>query len=87
MQPKHQKFLFYWLWVWPLFGGLVLVWNAISPATFRNCGQVLFVPGLIGSVAAGWTTLRTMDKRFSPQLGAAAIVLVLGVAQYWNYKQ
>ena len=64
-----------------------MLWDALSPETFRNSAHVLFVPGLIGTVAAGWTTLRTKEKRFSPQLGASAIVLVLGLAQYWNYNQ
>ena len=70
--------------MWPLFGTFVLFWDAHSPTTFHRCAHVLFVPGLIGTVAAGRTILRTMDKRFSPQLGAAVIIFALGAAQYWN---
>ena len=84
VQMKQRRFLVYWFWAWPVLGALVLVHHAINPSALANCIQVLFVPGLIGTVAAGWTFARTIDRRYLPQLGASAMVFSIGAAMFWK---
>ncbi|MFM7562333.1 MAG: hypothetical protein ACKO81_04775 [Planctomycetota bacterium] len=76
-------FLYYWLWVWPILGLLILGYHWINPTASSNCPEVLFLPGFIGTTMTGWIFARTMDKRYLLLLGASAIVLCLGMNAFW----
>jgi hypothetical protein len=80
---RQRRVLAYWFWAWPVLGLLVLACHWFDPMTLDNCPHMLFIPGLIGTAATGWTFVRTMDRRYLPQLGAAAFVFCLGVNAYW----
>ena len=80
---EQRRFLIYWFWAWPVLGMLILGYHWFDPSALNNCPHMLFMPGLIGTAAAGWAFARTMDKRYIPQLGAAAMVLCLGVNAFW----
>lgn len=79
----QRRFLVYWFWTWPIIGLLVLSYHWIDQTAMDNCPQMLFIPGLIGTVATGWAFARTLDKRYLPQLGAAVMVFFLGVNAFW----
>lgn len=81
---KQRRFLVFWFWVWPVLGASALVTHWVHPSALANCIQVLFLPGLIGTVATGWAFARTADRRYLPQFGASAIVLAIGTAMFWN---
>ncbi len=49
--------------------------------------HALFVPGLIGTVSAGWTSVRTKDLAYSLQFVTAVIVLAAGGIQFWFATQ
>ncbi len=79
----QRRFLIYWFWTWPALGLFVLVYDWFDRATMENCPHLLFIPGVIGTVATGWAFARTMDKRYLPQFGAAVVVLCLGLRAFW----
>ncbi len=81
---KTRRFLVYWLWTWPVLGALTIAWYSIAPLGLSRCLHVLFVPSLIGTVASGWSYLRTTDRRYLPQFFASAILLFVGAFAYWN---
>lgn len=81
---KARRFLVYWLWAWPVLGTLVTAWHFVSPSAFARCLHVLFLPGLIGTTASGWSYLRTTDRRYLPQFYASAILLAVGTFTYWS---
>ena len=80
---EQRRFLVYWFWAWPILGLLLLGYHRVDPTGMENCRQMLFMPGLIGTVATGWAFARTMDRRYITQLFASAIVLCLGVDALW----
>ncbi|TWT91534.1 hypothetical protein Pla52n_65250 [Stieleria varia] len=82
-QLKQRRFLIYWFWIWPVFGLFVLAYHWFDQTAWANCPQALFIPGLIGTTAAGWAFARTIDMRYLPQLGVSALVFLLGVDAFW----
>lgn len=76
---EQRRFLVYWFWAWPIFGLLILGYHWIDPTGLNNCPHLLFIPGLIGTIATGWAFARTLDNRYLPQFGASAMILCLGI--------
>ena len=87
MQPKQRRILYYWFWTWPFIGTIVLALHLFNQEIFRNCVHALFVPGLIGTVSAGWTIVRTNARDYSLQFAVSAIVLAVGVTEFWYAAQ
>lgn len=83
-RAEQRRCLVYWFWVWPALGAVVLVHHTANPSALANCIQMLLVPGLIGTAAASWAFARTRDRRYLPQLGAAAMVFSMGAAMFWK---
>ena len=73
-----RKYLVYWFWIWPVGGAVILASHFVWPQSFANCPHVIFIFGLIGTTAAGWTLVRTFDRRYVLQTIASAIILFLG---------
>lgn len=80
---QQRRFLKYWFWTWPVLGSFVLAYHWYAPSALDNCPHMLFVPGLIGTIATSWAFVRTEDKRYLPQWFAAVIILCLGVTAFW----
>ncbi len=80
---EQRRFLIYWFWMWPILGLLILGYDWIDPTALSNCPHMLFIPGLTGTVATGWAFARTLDQRYTLQLGASAIIFCLGMNAFW----
>ena len=83
-QMKWRRYLVFWFWAWPALGLILLTCYRINPPSFDPCIHIVFVPGLVGTVATGWAFARTMDKRYLPQVGASTVALFVGVWVFWN---
>ncbi|MDY0165992.1 MAG: hypothetical protein RBS80_05570 [Thermoguttaceae bacterium] len=81
---ESRRFLQYWLWVWPLLSCLALGCHLLDPTAFVRCPQVLFVSALIGTVAGGWTLLRTGSRRYIAQTIVSAMLFVAGGFAFWH---
>ncbi|SIO14388.1 hypothetical protein SAMN05444166_2682 [Singulisphaera sp. GP187] len=81
---RSRHFLKYWFWAWPAFGGLVMMWQLFNRSAFQQCPHCLWTAPLIGTAAAGWAWLRTLERRYIPQLLASVVLLGLGVASFWR---
>ena len=78
-ERRSRKFLVYWLWIWPAGGLLILIYQAAVPSAFADCPEMIFIIGLVGTVATGWALARTFDRRYLFQVIASTAVLILGV--------
>jgi hypothetical protein len=87
LQPKHRRFLSYWFWTWPLMGMVVVTIHWFDQEIFRNCMHALFVPGLVGTVSAGWTIVRANARDYSLQFCASVVILAVGVTMFWRATQ
>lgn len=81
---KQNAFLANWLWAWPSFNAIVLVLHWLNPTAFRNCLPWLFVPGLVGTVAAFWSFARTKNFRYTLPAAISGVLFVVGVLSFWN---
>jgi hypothetical protein len=81
---RSRHFLKYWFWAWPALGGLVIAWQLLDRSAFQRCPQCLWIVPLIGTATAGWAWLRTLDRRYVPQLLASVVLLGLGAALFWQ---
>ena len=81
-----SRFLWYWLWLWPGMGLLCAIWGTLDPTAFERCPQVYWTFPLIGVSAAGWTWLRTRDRRYLPQALASGAILVVGAWLFWTVR-
>jgi hypothetical protein len=84
LTEKSGTFLWYWLWALPSIGLGCVAWTLFDPSAFQECPQALFTFPLIGTTTAGWTWIRTFDRRFLPQLCCSAVLLVAGVWMFWT---
>ena len=84
LDASSSRFLQYWLWLWPGIGLLCAVWGLLEPIAFERCPQVYWTFPLIGLSAAGWTWLRTFERRYVPQLLSSIVVFVIGAWLYWT---
>jgi hypothetical protein len=83
LEIRSRYFLRFWLWAWPVLGGLVIAWELLDRGAFRQCPQCLWIAPLIGTSTAGWAWLRTSDRRCVAQLLTSVTFLGLGAAVYW----
>lgn len=81
---QSRSFLKYWLWVWPCFSCVCLTWYWFDPSTLQRCQHFLFLPALVGTVAAGWAWMRTCDPRYTAPLLASSVLFVLGGFAFWQ---
>jgi len=81
---RTRRMLRTWGWVWPVLGGLALIWHWLDPTGFQNCPQCLWTSPLVGMVSAGWVWLRTHDRRFAPQFAMSAILFCVGARTFWQ---
>ena len=84
LDTSTSRRLWYWLWLWPGIGLLSVVWGLLEPTAFERCPQVYWTFPLIGMSAAGWTWLRTSERRYVPQLLASIAVFTIGAWFYWT---
>lgn len=49
--------------------------------------HALFVPGLVGTVSAGWTIVRANARDYSLQFCASVVILAVGVTMFWRATQ
>lgn len=70
---RLRRFLAYWLWAWPVFAAGEFVWWCFSPVAALQC-RIWVVP-LIGTVASGYSWLRTFDRRYVWQLVSSVLLL------------
>ena len=78
-QRQWRNYLVYWFWTWPVCGVTILIWHRFGSSSFENCQHMIFVFGLLGTIASGWALIRTYDYRYLPQTIASMIVLALGI--------
>lgn len=83
LPSNARKFLWYWLWIWPLVGLVAITWCHFDARAFESCPQVPFVFPLIGVSAAFWTWIRTFECQYLPQLFSSLILLVAGFKVFW----
>jgi len=81
-QRRWRSYLVYWFWLWPAFGGIILIWRMIDLSSFENCPHMMFIFGFSGTIATGWSLIRTNDRRYLAQAIASAVVLVLGIVAF-----
>jgi hypothetical protein len=81
---QSHTFLRYWLWAWPAFGLLLIAWQWFDRSAFQRCPQMSWIIPLLGTSTAGWTWLRTFDRRYVPQLLTSAVLLGLGASLFWQ---
>ena len=60
-----------------------MAYQTIVPSEFANFPEMIFLAGLIGTIAAGWALARTFDRRYLFQVVASAAVLILGVRAFF----
>lgn len=82
---RSRSFLARWLWAWPALGALAIAWGRLDPSALDQCPQCRWVAPLVGIVAAGWSWLRTSDRRYLPPLLASTAILGLAAALYWRW--
>jgi len=82
LQSRH--FLKFWLWAWPALGGLAIALSLFDRSALQRCPQYLWIGPLIGTATAGWAWLRTMERRYLPQLLVSVVLLGLGAAMFWQ---
>jgi hypothetical protein len=75
-----------WLWLWPGMTVLAFAWAYVDPAAFRKCPQVYWVMSLIGLTTAGWSWLRTYDRRYLPPAIVSAGLFGVGVWIFWTLR-
>lgn len=80
---QQRKFLMYWLWVWPIIAMAFFTLSHFDTTILQRCPQMLIVPGILGTVSAGWSFARTQDWRYFPQMIASGFVLVWGWRLIW----
>ena len=61
----------------------MLVYQTIVPSEFADFPEMIFLAGLIGTIAAGWALARTFDRRYLFQVIASIGVLMLGVRAFF----
>lgn len=83
-KEKTYLFLARWFWCWPVMGVCFLAMHAIRPTLFERCEHMLFIPGLVGTVASSWTMIRSHRWRYIPQAIFSTIVLVIGAIIFWK---
>jgi hypothetical protein len=83
-QLQFRSFLKYWFWAWPTVAAACLVQNWFDPMALQRCPHLLFFPALIGTVAAGWTWIRTYDCRYIAQFFTSAVLFVFGCVAFWQ---
>lgn len=81
---QSRTFLKYWLWAWPALAAFCLVTHWFDPSSLQRCPHVLFVPALIGTVAGGWSWIRTFDTRYTMQFTASMVLFVIGASIFWQ---
>ena len=81
-QRRWRNYLVYWFWAWPVCGVTMLIWHLIDSSSFENCPHMIFLFGLVGTIATGWALIRTYDYRYLPQTITSTIVLALGICGY-----
>lgn len=82
-EPEPEPRLL-WFWIWPAIGSWAIIWHWFDPAAFERCPHVLFFGPLIGTATAGWTVIRTRDRRYAPQLLTSIVLLCIGAAFFWQ---
>ncbi len=79
---QWRNYLVYWFWAWPAGGIVMLIWHRFDSSAFNDCPQMIFLFGLIGSTATGWTLIRTNDLRYLAQTITSAVLLVVGISMF-----
>ncbi len=79
-QRRWRNYLVYWFWAWPICGIMILTWHALDSSAFRNCPHMIFLFGLIGTIATGWAFVRTNDRRYLAQTVTSTAVFALGIS-------
>ena len=83
-QKRSRRFLVLWFWTWPALGLCALALYWLEPSVIEDCLHMLVVPALVGTIATGWTFLRTQDRRYLPQAFASAVLLIVSGFTFWN---
>ncbi len=86
IQSRH--FLKYWLWSGPAFtllfiAGLLLDGSAFQHP-YRSVAGPCFGGGFFGAGTAGYSWLRTWDRRYVPPLVVSVVFLGLGAFLFWR---
>jgi hypothetical protein len=84
VQMRSRRFLVLWFWAWPALGLCALTCYWLNPDWLENCLHMLVVPGIVGTIATGWTILRTKDRRYLLQAFASAVILIVNSVVFWN---
>jgi len=87
LPAKQRRMLYYWFWVWPLFGVVVILLHNFNPNILTNCNQALFLPGLIGTLTSGYTIIRAKDRSFALQFVGSVVALAVGGRLFWTSNQ
>lgn len=83
-ERQSCSFVRHWLWTWPVLAGLVIMWQWFDQSAFQECPHWLWKAPLLGTALAGWTCLRTFDRRCVPQLLASLGLLGIGIYLFLN---
>ncbi|MDX1928227.1 MAG: hypothetical protein SFV81_16995 [Pirellulaceae bacterium] len=83
-EMRSRRFLVIWFWAWPALGLAVLTCYWLKPDLLENCLQMLVIPAVIGTIATGWTFLRTRDGRYLPQAFASTVMLIVNGLIFWK---
>lgn len=81
---RERRFVWYWLWAWPVLGVSIMIWRLFDRSAFERCPQLFVLIPLLGTSTAGWTWLRTRDWRYSPQAISSLTLLGLGAYLFWR---
>ncbi len=84
LEYRARALLKHWFWAWPILGASSLAWWFFDRSAFQECPNVLWVPSLVGTAAAGWAWLRTHDRRYVPQFLASVVLFALGATVFWR---
>ena len=81
---RGRSFLKHWLWVWPIAGGVCLAIWVTQPAAFGGNPTIVCLFPLIGTAVAGWSYIRTLDRRYAPQLLASFVCFCIAAMMCWR---
>ena len=82
---RDRAFLKYLLWLWPLFSLLFLGYLYFDRTAFQQRWQEIWLFPFTGTLASGWSWIRTFDRRYFLPLLASFVLLCVSAAIFW-YK-